>query len=96
MPAGFIHPFWIESLEETASEIADARVVAVSLVATVKGLPAPNRRLRRLAIPLRWRIVTHRPRNGFGDQVEQRRTVHQGSITGCDYRTRKREGSRCA
>jgi hypothetical protein len=61
MPARFVHPFWIESLNEATSEITDARLVAAGVVATPKGPPTANGHLRRLAIPVRRRFVIRRP-----------------------------------
>jgi hypothetical protein len=83
MPAGFIHPFWIELLKEAASQIMDTDFVAVSLAATAEGLPAANGHPRRVAIPLRRRLVIPSPSDSFGHQFVQLCTVHQRSIPGC-------------
>ena len=85
MPTGIIHPFWIEALKEAASEILNAGFVVVSLVATPKGPPAANGHSRRLAIPLRGRLVVVCPSDRFGHQVKPRGTVHQRSIPGRGY-----------
>ena len=82
MPTGVVHPFWIESLEEAACQIANARVVVVSPVATAEGPPAANGHLRGLAIPLCMGIVSLCPRDGFGDQVEESLTAHHRKYCG--------------
>jgi hypothetical protein len=81
MPTVLVHPFRIEALDEPTSKVTSPRFEVVGLVATAKGPPAANGHARCLAIPLRRRLVMARSSDSFCYPIEQRRIVHQRSIS---------------